>query len=220
MTMDSYWPTTWKQSVFRPPADLLLEFSMALSEKQEEEALEHRQDGCIESFVPNDCDWPQPGKGYLLQVFQQAGRTRPGQAISPCGRRKDWSLNPSGKGVMNCTILRELQRPAVRPRCACSLSSLRGNSVGNPVVFQIKEYIHKNYAVPSLSVPDVSEYVRLSSSYVCTIFKNETGQTLNQYLTDYRIKMSKQFLSDPQIQDCRYFLQGRIQRRQLLQQDL
>ena len=53
------------------------------------------------------------------------------------------------------------------------------------------------------SVPDVSEYVRLSSSYVCTIFKNETGQTLNQYLTDYRIKMSKQFLSDPTIQDCR-----------------
>ncbi len=33
--------------------------------------------------------------------------------------------------------------------------------------------------------------------YVCTLFKNETGQTLNQYLTDYRIKMSKQFLSDP-----------------------
>ena len=28
-------------------------------------------------------------------------------------------------------------------------------------------------------------------------FKSETGQTLNQYLTDYRIKMSKQFLSDP-----------------------
>lgn len=57
--------------------------------------------------------------------------------------------------------------------------------------------VDKNYAVPSLSVPDVSEYVHLSSSYVCTIFKNETGQTLNQYLTDYRIKMSKQFLSDP-----------------------
>ena len=29
------------------------------------------------------------------------------------------------------------------------------------------------------------------------LFLNETGQTLNQYLTDYRIKMSKQFLSDP-----------------------
>ena len=67
----------------------------------------------------------------------------------------------------------------------------------NPVVFQIKEYIHKNYAVPSLpcrmsantSICHPATYVR--------IFKNETGQTLNQYLTDYRIKMSKQFLSDP-----------------------
>ena len=65
------------------------------------------------------------------------------------------------------------------------------------MVFQIKEFIQQNYAAPSLSVPDVSEHVHLSPSYVCTVFKNETGQTLNQYLTDYRIKMSKQFLSDP-----------------------
>ncbi len=43
------------------------------------------------------------------------------------------------------------------------------------VLQNVKEYIHKNYAVPSLSVPDVSQYVHLSSSYVCTIFKNETG---------------------------------------------
>ena len=97
---------------------------------------------------------------------------------------------------MNCTILRELN-DLLAAKVRLFFERLRGNRVGNPVVFQIKEYIHKNYAVPSLSVPDVSEYVRLSSSYVCTIFKNETGQTLNQYLTDYRIKMSKQFLSDP-----------------------
>ena len=74
---------------------------------------------------------------------------------------------------------------------------LASNKDENPVVFQIKEYLHQNYAVPSLSVPDISEHVRLSPTYVCTLFKSETGQTLNQYLTDYRIKMSKQFLSDP-----------------------
>ena len=43
----------------------------------------------------------------------------------------------------------------------------------------------------------MSEHVHLSSSYVCTLFKSETGMTLNQYLTDYRIKMSKQLLADP-----------------------
>ena len=74
---------------------------------------------------------------------------------------------------------------------------LLSNKDENPVVFLIKEYLHHNYAVPSLSVPDISEHVHLSPAYVCTLFKSETGQTLNQYLTDYRIKMSKQFLSDP-----------------------
>ncbi|MDD3659301.1 MAG: helix-turn-helix transcriptional regulator, partial [Lachnospiraceae bacterium] len=37
----------------------------------------------------------------------------------------------------------------------------------------------------------------LSSSYVCTLFKSETGQTLNQYLTDYRIEKAKKLLQDP-----------------------
>ena len=34
-------------------------------------------------------------------------------------------------------------------------------------------------------------------SYVCTFFKNETGQTLNQYLTEYRMEKANQLLADP-----------------------
>ncbi len=67
----------------------------------------------------------------------------------------------------------------------------------NSTIFLIRDYISKNYGNETLSVKDISDHVFLSASYVCTFFKNETGQTLNQYLTDYRIKMSKQFLSDP-----------------------
>lgn len=37
----------------------------------------------------------------------------------------------------------------------------------------------------------------LSSSYLCTLFKNETGLTLNQYLTDFRIEKAKKLLTDP-----------------------
>ena len=40
----------------------------------------------------------------------------------------------------------------------------------------------------TLSVKDISDHVFLSTSYVCTFFKNETGQTLNQYLTEYRME--------------------------------
>ena len=147
-----------------------------------------------ESFVPNDMIGPSQVKDIYYKYFSKLDE-HGWEAIFPV-QKEGLESESIWEGVMNCTILRELN-DLLAAKVRLFFERLRGNSVGNPVVFQIKEYIHKNYAVPSLSVPDVSEYVRLSSSYVCTIFKNETGQTLNQYLTDYRIKMSKQFLSDP-----------------------
>ena len=48
-----------------------------------------------------------------------------------------------------------------------------------------------------LSVKDISAHVFLSTSYVCTFFKSETGKTLNQYLTEYRMERAKHLLSDP-----------------------
>lgn len=67
----------------------------------------------------------------------------------------------------------------------------------NPTIFLIKDYIGKNYMNETLSVKDISSHVFLSASYVCTFFKNETGQTLNQYLTEYRMEKAKQLLGDP-----------------------
>ena len=53
-----------------------------------------------------------------------------------------------------------------------------------------------NYMQETLSVKDISAHVFLSASYVCTFFKNETGQTLNQYITEYRMERAKQLLGD------------------------
>ena len=43
---------------------------------------------------------------------------------------------------------------------------------------------------------DISSHVFLSSSYVFNFFKNETGQTLNQYLTEFRMEKAKLLLRD------------------------
>ncbi|MDO4339949.1 MAG: response regulator [Eubacteriales bacterium] len=67
----------------------------------------------------------------------------------------------------------------------------------NPTIFLIKDYISQNYMNEGLSVKDISTHVFLSTSYVCTFFKSETGQTLNQYLTEYRMERAKQLLCDP-----------------------
>ena len=67
----------------------------------------------------------------------------------------------------------------------------------NSTLFLIKDYISKNYSDSNLSIKDISDHVHLSSSYLCTVFKTETGQTLNQYLTNFRMEKAKQLLADP-----------------------
>lgn len=66
----------------------------------------------------------------------------------------------------------------------------------NVTIYAIKEFISNHYNNETLSVKDISESVYLSSSYVCTLFKNETGKTLNQYLTEYRMEKAKNLLKD------------------------
>lgn len=69
----------------------------------------------------------------------------------------------------------------------------------NSVIYLIREYIGAHYMEPDLSVKSISEYANLSTSYTCTFFKNETGITLNQYITEFRMKKAKQLLADPRI---------------------
>jgi len=75
--------------------------------------------------------------------------------------------------------------------------AMETNVQENSTIFLIKAFISKNFQNDNLSVKDISEHVYLSTSYVCTIFKNETGKTLNQYLTEYRIERAKILLMDP-----------------------
>lgn len=69
----------------------------------------------------------------------------------------------------------------------------------NSVIYLIREYIGAHYMEPDLSVKTISEYANLSASYTCTFFKSETGTTLSQYITEFRMKKAKQLLADPRI---------------------
>ena len=63
-------------------------------------------------------------------------------------------------------------------------------------VLAIKNYIAKNFMDDSLSIGDVSGYLHMSASHVCTMFKKETGDTINNYLTEYRLGKAKQYLRE------------------------
>lgn len=65
----------------------------------------------------------------------------------------------------------------------------------NGIVGEVMRYIERNYASQSLSIASICENVFVSSSHVCFLFKKQTGYTLNQYITEYRIKMAKNMLA-------------------------
>ena len=63
------------------------------------------------------------------------------------------------------------------------------------VIIKIMDYIHTNYHYENLSVKDISLNTFLSPAYLCTYFKQETGKTINQYITECRLDRARELLS-------------------------
>lgn len=175
-------------------ADLFTSFALALSEKNESQALKLAA-SLADSIAGNTSLSPSQARALYFRYLGKLDEICISNHIS-LWQREGLELESIWDGIMHCVTLKDLNQ-LLCDKVQLYFECLHSNQEEHPVIFQIKEYIHQSYALPTLSVPDVSAYVHLSSNYVCTLFKNETGQTLNQYLTDYRIKMSKQFLSDP-----------------------
>lgn len=98
--------------------------------------------------------------------------------------------------VSSCESVYELQE-LLKERMELLFSSAKSKTENNMTIYLIKQFIADRYQDETLSVKDISDHVKLSSSYVCTLFKNDTGMTLNQYLTEYRIGRAKKLLEDP-----------------------
>jgi len=177
-----------------PLIDIMMDLTVALTNNNEEDAL-----AAADRFYQSVCSSQNISSSQVRDLYfkylVKLDEISMSNHIS-LWQREGLESESIWEGIMDCAALKTLHQFFCE-KIKLYFSRLASNKDENPVVFQIKEYLHQNYAVPSLSVPDISEHVRLSPTYVCTLFKNETGQTLNQYLTDYRIKMSKQFLSDP-----------------------
>ena len=79
-------------------------------------------------------------------------------------------------------------------------AAMKDSAEEDRTIFLIKDYIGKHYSEEQLSIKEIGDHVFLSASYVCTYFKNQTGQTLNQYLTEYRMDRAMQLLKDARFQ--------------------
>lgn len=62
------------------------------------------------------------------------------------------------------------------------------------VVTKAKEYIHARFRDPDLSTTDIAREIGISYGRLSVLFKEQTGSTLNDYLTDVRIQEAKRLL--------------------------
>lgn len=66
------------------------------------------------------------------------------------------------------------------------------------IVRQVKATIDRCY-MEQLSVSSLASQVHLTPTYLCVVFKQETGITINDYLTAERLRQAKRLLSDPNV---------------------
>jgi two-component system response regulator YesN len=60
-------------------------------------------------------------------------------------------------------------------------------------VQQLMDYIKSNYREP-ITLQQLSNHLFLSPNYLCSLFKQETGITIVDYIKQFRIEMAKQLL--------------------------
>ncbi|NLP46733.1 MAG: AraC family transcriptional regulator [Epulopiscium sp.] len=66
-------------------------------------------------------------------------------------------------------------------------------NVENTIVSQALEYIHSHIHL-KLTVSEIANIIPISSSYLSTLFKKNTGTTVMEYVNQYRLKKSKEYL--------------------------
>ena len=143
------------------------------------------------------------GNTVLPRRTVQAAYYRIAAALD--GERKAKHLPPGGSftgvepflsALEDCFCFSEMHE-LLRKEAGSFFRDLSSHSPDSAPVYLIREYIRAHYGDPMLSTKEISEHVSLSASYACTVFKNETGKTLNQYLTEYRMEKAKKYLADP-----------------------
>lgn len=69
------------------------------------------------------------------------------------------------------------------------------HSMSEDTVNRIRQIVGEQYMY-SLNIQTIAEQVYLTPNYICLLFKQMTGQTINQYITEVRINMAKKYLED------------------------
>lgn len=74
----------------------------------------------------------------------------------------------------------------------------RSESQSNYIIEKTRQLIENSY-MDQISIASLAEKVYLTPTYLCVLFKQTTGQTVNEYITHVRMQHAKALLADSRI---------------------
>ena len=78
-----------------------------------------------------------------------------------------------------------------------AIFDLKKNDHG-PLVRQVAEYVEQHYR-EKIRLSDLAREVHLSASYLCTVFKEDTGESLSGYINRIRVSHARILLQDSEL---------------------
>lgn len=100
--------------------------------------------------------------------------------------------------ILNLKTLNEIEAYVLSHLVAIIDKDRITPSCGNPVLSAVK-YINDHYADNDLSLDIISQSTFVTPAYLCVLFKEQMGSTLNKYINDFRLEKSKELLQNPNI---------------------
>lgn len=87
---------------------------------------------------------------------------------------------------------------ALLPYCTLTSEEKTITDPGNEAVKMCMRYIH-NHHTKKITLEDLGQFCHMHPNYLCTLFRNYTGQTIFDYLTRYRIESAAQLLKNQEL---------------------
>ena len=119
---------------------------------------------------------------------------------SVCRKRNIASVFPHGSDFIWETIAQVDTIFALQDYITLKLSlfsqAIAGKSDTSLLVHRILQYIEQHYGKSNLSINKIAENLHFTPAYLCQVFKNEFGVTINTYIGNFRIRKAIELLKE------------------------
>jgi len=163
----------------------------------EKQRLESEMESILEPLAQIRKDGFKYGRQAGLQMIALAGRLLLDlNLLTPEKEEQEASMLDRLLKLETMAELKSCVSEYLHDVC-CWIQEKRSGRSSN-VIARIQEFISENYA-KNLAIAEIAASVYLSPTYVSLLFKQETGETIYEYLMKVRIEKAKELLRDPRI---------------------